>query len=255
MVDKSVLWRMLVRMAAALVPAALAAALMGCAYPPPDLNVQLIGAGLASANEQAGSSAQWDTYAEAAAALRELGIDGLTDECIKELEASEMEYPAGAEIDRALVLLSTVGWGAIDPETWVWTPSENGVYCFDAEVLDESAMYTDFLRGISAIGCGELEFTDIREDTSAVDWETGTGNRTVSFCWNGEMHILHARAMGDWFDADAAEQLSRIIAQNGGEKRLYFTSSGQECFVFYRDAGWAEAFSERTGIVLSDKAR
>lgn len=37
---------------------------------------------------------------------RELGIDGLTDECIKELEASEMEYPAGAEIDRALVLLS-----------------------------------------------------------------------------------------------------------------------------------------------------
>ena len=231
--------RMLNRVTAVLLSAAGTAMLMGCAGFPPDMGAQLTGASLQS-------------YAEAAEALRELGIGGLSDDCIGELEETEKQNASISGSDRALMLLYMVGCGTYDPETWAWTPGENGVYCFDMEVFAVDTMYTDFLRGISAIGCGELEFTDIREDTGAVDWETGTGERTVSFCWNGETYTLRAKSMDDWFDPQAAKQLSSIIRKSGSEKRLYFTNSGQICYAFYGDPDWAKAFSKTTGIPLHD---
>lgn len=97
-------------------------------------------------------------------------------------------------------------------------------------------------------------FKNITEDTSGVDWDNGTGKRTVSFEWNGCTYTLEATFEHDWFDFNVAAGLNRIIIENGNGKRLYFTGDGyQECIVFYRDSEWADAFQKETGMVLSEK--
>ncbi len=192
------------------------------------------------------------SYTEIAEILQTFGIKGITDTLAAELEESYAQLPEEIEFDKVATFLIEVGSGSINFDTWEWTPSENGVYCFDVEVFDEGTMYTNFLLGIVAIGDGELDFKNIIEDTSGVNWERGTGKRTVSFEWNGHTYTLEAKAQGDWFDTKVTDELNKIIIANGNENRLYFASDGyQECIVFYRNAEWAEAFQSETGLRLS----
>lgn len=47
------------------------------------------------------------------------------------------------------------------------------MYCFDTEIFDISVMYTDFLNAVAALSGGDLEITNIQEDISGIDEESG----------------------------------------------------------------------------------
>lgn len=201
------------------------------------------------------------SFAEIAEILKELGIEGLTDEIVKEMDDNYASLPEEILMDMMEVeepnktasLLSAIGRGEYDYETWDWTPGSHSVYAFDVEVMNVSQMYTFFLRGVSAIGDGELDFTNIIEDTSGVDWEAGTGKRRITFDWKGSTYTMEAEDDYDWFDFQVAEQLNEIIAAKGGSKKLYFASDGyQECIVFYCDKDWAKKFEIKTVLELED---
>lgn len=191
------------------------------------------------------------SYAEIAAVLEKLEIGGTTEQMIREMEESFSDLPPEVEFNKCAALLTELGGGDFDYSAGTWTPYDNGVYSFDMEVFDLENMYTDFLSGVSALDREELDFKNVREDTSKVNWEKGTGKRTVTFEWKGKTFCLKAKAYNDWFDMGVAHDLNKIIMKNGGGKRLYFTGDGyQGCIVFYRDKEWADAFEKETGLVL-----
>lgn len=193
------------------------------------------------------------SLADTAALLMELGIDGIDDSMLQDVEAQLAGLPEGILLDKTALLLARIGEGRYDG-AGRWEPSSNTVYSFDMEVLDMGTMYTRFLEGVCAIGQGELAFADIREDTGGVDWEQGTGSRSLSFRWKGKAYTLHAAHMGDWFDLGLADSLNGIIQEENTGKQLYFAGDGyQQCIVFYCDAAWAQRFTEKTGCALSGK--
>lgn len=194
-----------------------------------------------------------NTYAEIAKTLKKFEIGGITEQLVDELEASCMQMPPEIEFNKTAMMLSFLGKGTFDYEQDTWTPATNGVYSFDVEVFELEKMYTDFLLGISALDKEALNFENIQEDTSSVNWEKGTGTRTVSFEWREKSFCLEAEMDHDWFDLTVADNLNKIIIESQNDKRLFFTSDGyQECIVFYRSTDWAKAFQEETGLVLSE---
>ena len=106
------------------------------------------------------------TFEEIATQLNELGINGFDQEMISAMQYSWDQTPAEIRksLNKTAWLLDAVGMGNYDYETWTYTPSSRDVYAFDVEVVNIEAMYRDFLRGVTAIGDGELEFTEIKED-------------------------------------------------------------------------------------------
>lgn len=193
------------------------------------------------------------TYKEIGEKLEALGIGGIDGETVeglqKEWDALPEEYRQYS--DKTLDLLTALGYGSYDPETWEWLPSSSDVYAFDMEALNVDSMYTDFLRGVAALGGGELDFTDFEENLDQVNWEQGTGKRSVSFTWNGERFQLNAKMMNDWFDVSVLDDLNGIIAPRCGGKQLYFAyDGGQMILVFYCDQAWAGSFEDMTGLPL-----
>ena len=209
--------------------------------------------------ESYGASENWRnemTYAEIAANLESLGIEGITDEMVNLLQNEWDESPEDSRmyIDKAASLLTAVGCGSWDPETWVWTPSSSNVYAFDMEFMNIDTMYTEFLQGVSALGNGDLDFVNIEENLDKVDWENGSGSRSVKFEWQGSNSYLSAEMMSDWFDFSVADDLNILIAARCNGKQLYFGSDGyQMIYVFYCTPEWAENFMTATGIKLSAK--
>ena len=188
------------------------------------------------------------TYHEAAEVLEKLGIDAPDEELLTELE----EY--GASEWTVMDLLYFAGAGEYDDETWKWTPAQSGVYSFDVEVFELSMMYTNFLHGVAAASGGELEFSDITEDDAMVDWEAGTGIKTVTFTFEGKTYTLRPDVMNDWFDIGFANEIAHIVGTGEDGKRLYFLYDGyQMVSIFYRDADWAREFTRKTGFALSTK--
>lgn len=193
------------------------------------------------------------TYAQIAETFEQFGVTGANEEMLASLEEGYAELPPEVIFSKEGNLLSVLGMGEFDPnDIWLWEPGKNGVYSFDVEVFDEQRMYTNFLRGVSALDSEALCFENIREDTSGMNEEEGTGTRTVSFDWHGQTFELEANVYGDWFDLGVADALNAIIKARETGKQLYFTSDGyQECVVFYREPEWAEAFQRATGVELS----
>ncbi len=192
------------------------------------------------------------SYTESAEKLKNLGITGITDELIQNLQSDYAQLPPDVEFNKTANLLTAVGAGTFDAVTGTWTPASNGVYCFDIEIYNLDTMYTDFLLGVSSLDKETLNFQNIIEDTSQVNWEEGTGKRTVSFTWNGKSYLLEAEMHNDWFDVNVANELGKIIKENSKDKKLFFADDGyQECIVFYRDKEWADSFQKETGLVLS----
>jgi len=197
------------------------------------------------------SISEYMTYEEVASTLKELGINGITDDTIKELTDNSLDYPEGIIYNKFATMLTTLGIGNYDYDNYTWTPGNNSVYSFDVEVYDIDEMYTLFLQGISSIGEGELEFTNIIEDTSKVNWDYGSGKRSVSFDWNGTTYTLNAKMQSDWFDVKVIKQLNKIIKKANTGKKIYITFDDyQECIVFYRDSEWAKRFEKETGMKL-----
>lgn len=198
------------------------------------------------------------SFSQLASALKPLGIDGITDELVSRLEQSWSGIPEEirAELDMPSPLLTELGSGTYDSKTGAWSPGSPDVYAFDMEVFQPDTMYTNFLRGVSVLGGGELDFTDIEENLDHVDWASGSGTRSVTFSWRNANYTLDAEMMHDWFDLRFADTLNALIAANCGGKQLYFGSDGyQELFVFYCGAQWAAAFEAATGMELTAKLR
>lgn len=193
------------------------------------------------------------TYAELAEIFDRYGIQGISPALTEKMEQDYKNLPPEIELNKAAMLLTALGRGEYDYENVAWTPYENGVYAFDMEVFNVEKMYTDFLTGVSLLNKEELDFKNIREDTSQVDWEEGTGKRTVTFEWENESFTLEAEMNSDWFDLDVAYELNGIIGERGKEKQLFFTGDGyQECIIFYRDQDWAKEFQKETGLELEE---
>lgn len=192
-----------------------------------------------------------ETFAAFAEVFSRYGIQGASPQLTEELEQSFSDLPPEVLLSKGAALLTALGEGGYDADAMAWAPSQNGVYAFDMEVSDVGGMYARFLAGVSALAPDELAFENIREDTSKVDWENGTGKRTVTFEWQGEEFTLEAEMQSDWFDLRAANQLNKIIRRHTSGKQLFFTGDGyQECIVFYRDKEWADAFEAETGLEL-----
>jgi len=182
----------------------------------------------------------------AAAVLEELGIGGITEEILTEIES----YPYRAD-NELTTLLSHVGWGDYDDETWEWSPAGNGVYAVDMEFLEIGGMYTDYLAGIADIGGGELVFEDVEEDIWIGSGALGYGWKKVSFTLNGKKHTLRPFMNMDWLDIGFADKVAKLVDRADTGKQLYFLYGDDTVFyVFYRDAPWAEAFELKTGYEL-----
>lgn len=185
----------------------------------------------------------------AAVVLEELGIGGITEEIIAEIEA----YPYRAD-NEVTTLLSYVGFGEYDDETWEWSPAGNGVYAVDMEFFEISGMYTDYLAGVADIGGGELVFENIEEDLWIGSAELGYGWKKVSFILNGTRHTLWPFMNMDWLDIGFADKVAKLVDRADTGKRLYFLYEPDTVFyVFYRDAAWAAEFEEKTGYELRTK--
>lgn len=192
---------------------------------------------------------QFQSYAEIAEKLKKFEITGITDELIKKLETDYAELRPEVEFNKTAHLLGILGNGIFDYSKATWTPTENGVYSFDVEIYNVDTMYTNSLIGVSSLNKEELNFQNISEDTSEVNWEKGTGKRTVSFEWKGKRYSLEAEVQGDWFDLNVANELNKIIMENTTDKQLFFANDGfQECIVFYRNKDWANSFEKETGV-------
>jgi len=120
------------------------------------------------------------------------------------------------------------------------------------EAWEVSMMYTDFLTGVAAMSGGELEFTDIVEEDSNVNWEEGTGTKTVSFTFRGERYSLEAEMFYDWFDTGFLDEFARIVNGSGEEKKLWYLTDYQLVNVFYQDDDWARQFRKQTGYSLAN---
>lgn len=192
------------------------------------------------------------SYTEIAEALEEFGIHDIPQPVIDELESYDEEYDYfyTFETNKCLDLLSWTGMGEYNYITWEWTPSECGVYWFDAEVMSIDTMYTDFLQGVQALDPEALNFTEIKETVSGLGEETGWTVHSVSFTWNGQQQTLTGNSMYDWFDLNVAVQLNDILKDSG--KQLYFAwDQGQGYIVLYGDKAWARSFELATGIDLN----
>lgn len=202
-------------------------------------------------NNLSGEATMQKNYKELAEIFEKYGIQGTTEQMIEDLEQNYKEMPPEVELNKAAMLLTVLGQGEYDYENMTWTPYANGVYTFDVEFFNVEKMYTDFLTGVSSLDKEELDFKNIQEDTSQVNWEEGTGKRTVTFEWQNRQFTLEAEGVDDWFDVSVANELNKIIKEYGDEKQLFFTSDGyQEGIVFYRDKEWAEGFQLETGLEL-----
>lgn len=197
--------------------------------------------------------AERSTYAEVAAELSALGIT-VSDETIAEVEAFYAEYPqlvpesGFSSADNALELLCMEGMGDYDMETFEWTPSSSGVYWMDAEVFFVDSIYTDFFAGLSAMD-EELTFSNVAEDYSKVDIESGTGTLPVSFDFRGQHYEMYARYYYDWFDDDMLFETVRIVNSGGGDEKLYYAyDDGQGFLFYYGTADDVRALEKLTGL-------
>lgn len=152
---------------------------------------------------------------------------------------------------KALDMLIYEGMGQYDYDTWEWTPSESGVYWFDTEVMNVSSIYADFLRGVDAMD-ENLTFSNITEDYSAVDMESGMGIVTFSFDYRGQTYTLNAQYQYDWFDINMLFHLGRILKADPDPKALWYSFDGQGILLYYGTTEQMIALEEKTGIIFFD---
>ena len=191
------------------------------------------------------------SYKEYAEIFTKYGIKGATLQVVEDLEKHYQDLPEEVILNKPAILLGELGRSDFDMENYRIIPSQNGVYAFDVEVFNIEKMYMDFLLSVKALDQEELDFQNIQEDTSQVNWEEGTGIQRVTFEWKNHKFTLEGEVNNDWFDLSVANKLNEIIKEHGNGKRLFFTNDGyQQFIVLYGDKEWADSFGKETGLEL-----
>lgn len=190
--------------------------------------------------------------------LKSLGIKdetGLVESRIIEWydEMSQYEelsqYIDVRQVDK--MILSDIGLGTYDFDTFVWSPTSGAVYSFDTEVFDIEKMYTLFLEGVSSIAGPDADFTEIEEDLTQVDLENGTGKQIIRFTSGGTRYQFEAEAYYDWFDMNAIAFMNDVFKKEGRSKKLWAaTDDYQSCILFYNTKQWADEFKSVMGWEL-----
>lgn len=198
------------------------------------------------------------SYREMAAELAEVGII-IDPATIDGLEAYEDTFsdPLAAlygSYPKVQDLLSLEGMGKYDYDSWEWTPSQSGVYWFDVEVMNVDSTYSDFLRGLDAMD-EDLSFSNIVEDYSAVDMESGMGIVTFSFDYLGQSYTLNAQYEYDWFDTNMLFHMGRILNDDSDPKNLWYTFDGQGVLLYYGTYEEMIALKQKTGLYFLDPVR
>lgn len=194
---------------------------------------------------------------EIAGLLTELGIDGITAEYIGQtyddaVRAEENGYVFSREM-AALSLLCAAGMGTYDAD-FNWYPSSETVMCLDMELFGGETLYSSFFEGLNRICSGEFVFTDIREDYSDANLETGEGVIGLEFLVNGASYACSAVMMQDWFDMAVFDAVSDIAVDPDSGRRLYAMYDGmQGLIILYNTPEWAQRFEEATGCPLNTK--
>lgn len=186
--------------------------------------------------------------------LRSLGIDNLEPDTGQEYKEWMEENPGSRVYTEGFPyysILSDVGAGEYDDDTYEWSPTSGKVYWFDFEGWDISQDYIDIMKGFQAIGGDDFILTDMKEDMSQADWENGTGTVAVLFSMDGQSYRFQAKMENDWMDGDFIGFFNRALEECGKEKRLYcMGDNGQGAIVFYNTGEWAGEFEAKTGIKL-----
>lgn len=204
------------------------------------------------------------SYEEIAEELRPLGIE-ISPEAIGELNQYAQENRLDFLSDSRTQILNLLCWEGqgryeknVFHETffsqaydWTWTPSTSGVYWFDLEVMNISAIYSDFLQGVSAMD-DTLAFTNVEEDYSNADILNGRGEIALSFDYLGEHYSFSAQYNGDWFDTDMLYHLGRILAADEDPKDLWMTLDGQGVLLYYGTQESKDLLVRKTGIDFFD---
>lgn len=204
-------------------------------------------------------SYRWASYLtgeELAARLKKLGFDAVDEDVLWDLEKqwSDYEYDELPYIDKVSDLLWEIGCGGYEEDSWEFVPSSDDVYAYWEEFENGETMYDEFLRGIGALGDGELDFTIVKDNTDNVDWEELTGTRELTLSWNGEEYTFTAVVDGTWIDPCFVNELNDLIRKNS-DKQLYFGYDDYwNVYAFYCDDEWATEFYETTGMWLYDEA-
>ena len=185
--------------------------------------------------------------------LKELGIDATSveEKITESLTSMPTEILESMEPEQVKGMILTYISTLLYDDTAVQPSEPRQFFSFDVECMDLEHMYTNFLNSVSEIAGEDLTITDINEDTSKVDYESGTGVQTVTFNCNGKSYQYDAIVYNDWFDVKMLTFMSKVISEQNTGKNLYVTSDGyQECIVFYQTKDWVKRFNKSLGLHL-----
>lgn len=91
---------------------------------------------------------------------------------------------------------------------------KENIMSFDYDILDYSYSYEDILDNISEISGGEVEITDINE-------ETGIINTTITMKINGKETSIEVEDGDSIFDENLVYQINKKLKENNSEKMFY----------------------------------
>lgn len=180
--------------------------------------------------------------------LKSLGINNLNNN--DEIINSILQMPSDMlnDLEKSQILglvLDNIGGSEYNIQNKEYKLFSNNIYSFDTEVMDIDMMYTIFLNFINNLSKDELKISNISEDNSNINYEEGTGVKTVIFKLNDKEYKYEAKVYYDWFDMEIVGYINRILLENNSNKFLYVTTDGwQNCILFYNTEQWAEKFND-----------
>lgn len=185
--------------------------------------------------------------------LESLGLH-VPEETVLSVRSSMEEYEMYDLVEESPYTWLLMDMGApMYDEEWNVTGYGGDVFWFDFEGFDVSTDYIHILNGMLALAEGSCldDVTDIREDMTDADWESGRGTVTVSLRWKGESYQWDMEMYNDWIDPRVLGVLNPFLEQEGSQESFYATGdNGQGAIVFFCTQEWAEQFTRKTGLVL-----
>ncbi len=110
------------------------------------------------------------------------------------------------------------------------------VFSFDFEGYDIGTDYIEVLNGMLALAKGSCldSVSNIREDTTKVNWEQGDGKITLYLEWNGQEYTWDMDVYYDWIDSKVIGVLNVLLLEEGTQKLFYMTGdNGQGAIIFF----------------------
>lgn len=185
--------------------------------------------------------------------LESLGLH-VPEETVSSVRSSMEEYGMYDLVEESPYTWLLMDMGApMYDEEWNVTGYDGDVFWFDFEGFDISTDYIHILNGMLTLAEGSCldDVTDIREEMTDADWESGRGTVSVSLRWKGESYKWDMEMYNDWIDPGVLGVLNPFLEQEGSQESFYATGdNGQGAIVFFCTQEWAEQFTRKTGLVL-----